>query len=164
MKPNRDAFHALLLVSTLFALFLVVLGIAAWNTRIAFLPLTPKPSPSASLFRRPVPIGEVGAGFPHFTRASNTAAVTAHAAGLRSFQLSAFSSQLSAFSFPSFGVVVVLRTKPPAPAKFSGAGAISNVEITNRSRIDPVPFPARFLISTSPVQDRFLISTLEFSA
>jgi len=46
-RGNRDAFHALLIVSALFALFLVVLGIAAWNTRIAFMPLVPK-APAAA--------------------------------------------------------------------------------------------------------------------
>ena len=43
-RANRDAFHALLIVSGLFALFLLALIIAAWNTRIAFFPLTPKPA------------------------------------------------------------------------------------------------------------------------
>lgn len=47
-RGNRDAFYALLIVSLLFALFLVALIIAAWNTRIAFLPLMPKsPAPAA---------------------------------------------------------------------------------------------------------------------
>lgn len=45
MNPNRDAFHLALVIAALFLAFLVVLGIAAWNTRIAFLPLAPKPTP-----------------------------------------------------------------------------------------------------------------------
>jgi hypothetical protein len=41
-RGNRDAFHALLIVSALFALFLAAVIVAAWNTRIAFLPIAPR--------------------------------------------------------------------------------------------------------------------------
>jgi hypothetical protein len=41
-RPNRDAFQLAIVIGSLFLAFLIVLGIAAWNTRIAFLPLTPK--------------------------------------------------------------------------------------------------------------------------
>ncbi len=44
-RANRDAFKLALVIGTLFALFLVALILAAWNTRIAFLPLAPKTPP-----------------------------------------------------------------------------------------------------------------------
>lgn len=61
MTPNRDAFHLALMVGGLFLAFLIVLGIAAWNTRIAFLPLTPK-APAAPAATTSLHLPAVGPG------------------------------------------------------------------------------------------------------
>ena len=79
-RPNRDAFHALLIFALIFALFLVALIIAAWNTRIAFLPLTPKATPAAvqktSFTYPPAGVRKASGVFPMFTPASDAAVVT----------------------------------------------------------------------------------------
>lgn len=72
MSDNRDAFRLCLVIATLFALFLIVLGIAAWNTRIAFLPLTPKPPVVSALPSR----GVVTRGFSGVVGSSNLRAPT----------------------------------------------------------------------------------------
>jgi hypothetical protein len=45
-RGNRDAFHLAIMISVLFALFLIVLGIAAYNSRFMLMPLVPRAEPS----------------------------------------------------------------------------------------------------------------------
>lgn len=95
MSDNRDAFRLCLVIATLFALFLVVLGIAAWNTRIAFLPLTPKPPVVSGVPSR----GVVTRGFSGVVGSSNPCApvgVSARTVRRSVSQLSTLSSQLRA--------------------------------------------------------------------
>lgn len=47
-RGNRDAFRLAMVIAGLFLAFLIVLGIAAWNTRIAFMPLVPKAQTQSS--------------------------------------------------------------------------------------------------------------------
>ncbi len=93
-RANRDAFHLALLLIVLLGMLITVIGIAAWNTRIAFIPLAPKAAEapvrgkvflSGPLTCRPVPHhGGAGASSPG---ESNTAVtIPAHAAGLQQFR------------------------------------------------------------------------------
>lgn len=79
---NRDAFRLALIIALLFALFLIVLGIAAWNTRIAFMPLVPKsPAPAGKVFSLSA------AGFSICPPVSNPPAGARKASGVSMFTL-----------------------------------------------------------------------------